>query len=216
MGGRSPIEPVTASPARARIPDLRDTKGVLPVTGPHPDSDIVPLLAHDHDVLKHLASGLHGLGPEERDERLRELTVQLVRHEVAEERVVHPAIRVDVLPGDRVATALLREEAGLQELLATLEKLDSAREGFESVLDELQTQMIEHMHDEEVTLFPLLRNLEADVRRWDLGDRYARATRAAPTHPHPRLPGTGAAILVAEPIASLIDRVRDGVRAATG
>ncbi|HEX3841118.1 MAG TPA: hemerythrin domain-containing protein [Acidimicrobiales bacterium] len=184
------------------------------MTGPHPDSDIVPLLAHDHDGLKRLAASLHGLDPGQRDERVRELTVHLVRHEVAEERVVHPAVRTDVLPGDMVAAALLREEADLEELAATLERLDSAGDAFDAVLDGLQSQMIEHMRDEEVMLFPLLRNLEADVRRWDLGNRYARATATAPTRPHPRMPNTRPGIVFAEPIASLIDRVRDRVGSA--
>ena len=186
------------------------------MTGPHPDSDIVPLLIHDHDVLKHLAAGLHRLDPGKRDQRLREWTVRLVRHETAEERVVYPAVRVDVLPGDAVAATLISQERAIEELIVALEKLDSDGPAFESVLDGLQTQMIEHIHDEEVSLFPLLRDLEADVHRWELGDRYARVIRAAPTHPHPHLPEHRPGIVVAEPIAALIDRVRDAVhRAAT-
>jgi hemerythrin superfamily protein len=186
------------------------------VTGPHPDSDIVPLLTHDHDVLKHLAAGLHGLEPDQRNKKLREWTIQLVRHEVAEERVVYPAVRVDVLPGDAVAAALVKQERDIAELIVALEKVDSAGPAFESVLDGLQTQMIQHIHDEEISLFPLLRNLEADVHRWELGDRYARVIRAAPTHPHPHLPEHRPGIVIVEPIAALIDRVRDALhRAAT-
>ena len=184
------------------------------MTGPHPDSDIVPLLTHDHDVLKHLAAGLHGLEPDQRDQRVREWIVQLVRHEIAEERVVYPAVRVDVLPGDAVAAVLVRQEREVVDLIVALEKLDPAGPAFESVLDGLQTQMIEHLHDEEVSLFPLLRNLEADVHRWELGDRYARVISAAPTHPHPHLPERRPGIVVAEPIAALIDRVRDAVHQA--
>ena len=121
-----------------------------------------------------------------------------------------------MLPGDAVAAALINQERGIEELIVAIEKLDSAGPAFESVLDGLQTQMIEHLHDEEVSLFPLLRNLEADVHRWELGDRYARVIRAAPTHPHPHLPEHRPAIAVAQPIAALIDRVRDAAqRAAT-
>jgi hypothetical protein len=185
------------------------------VTGPHPDSDIVALLTHDHYVLKHLATGFHRLDVGERAERVRDLTIQLVRHEVAEERVVHAALRIDVVPGDEVAVALLAQEAEIEALLAALERLDIEGVAFEAVLDGLQTQIIEHMRDEELSMFPLLRNLEADARRWELGDRYARAVAAAPTHPHPHLPATRPGIVVAEPIASLIDRVRDGVLKAT-
>jgi hypothetical protein len=185
------------------------------VTGPHPDSDIVPLLTHDHDVLRHLTTGFSGLGPHERDMRLRDLTIQLVRHEFAEERVVHSAIRVDVLPGDAVTSILLAQETDIKELLATLKRLDSAGTAFDAVLDGLQTQVLEHFRDEEVRLFPLVLKLESDVRRWELGDKYASVIRTAPTSPHPHVPSSRPQILVAEPIAALIDRVRDSVQKAT-
>ena len=185
------------------------------MTGPHPDSDIVPLLTHDHDVLRHLTAGFSGLGPHEREVRLRDLTIQLVRHEFAEERVVHSAIRVDVLPGDPIVQVLIAEENDIKELLATLERLEIAGPAFEAVLDGLQTQILEHFFDEEVRLFPLLRDLESDVRRWELGDKYASVIRTAPINPHPHVPSTRPQVLVAEPIAGLIDRVRDAVKKAT-
>jgi hypothetical protein len=185
------------------------------VTGPHPDSDILPLLTHDHDVLRHLTTGFSSLGPHERDIRIRELTIHLVRHEFAEERVVHSAIRVDLPPGDAVTSVLLAQESDIKDLLATLRRLDSAGAALEAVLDVLQTQIIEHFRDEQVRLFPLVRKLESDVRRWELGEKYASVIRNAPTSPHPHVPSTRPEVFVAEPIAGLIDRVRDSIQKAT-
>lgn len=66
---------------------------------------------------------------------------QLVRHEVAEERVVYAAVRVDVLPGDAVAAAVINKERDIDGLIVALEKLDSAEPAFESVLEGWQTEI---------------------------------------------------------------------------
>lgn len=181
------------------------------MASPSPETDVVSLLTHDHEVLRHLTTGFEGLGQEQRAERLRDLTVNLVRHEVAEERIVYPAIRTDVLPGDAMASALIGEEKEIEGLLRDLEKLLPESDSFEAILDRVQSQVLGHMRDEELNLFPLLRRLEADVRRWELGARYLRAVRSAPTHPHPHAPDTRPGTLVAGPIAALVDRVRDAV-----
>ena len=55
--------------------------------------------------------------------------------------------------------------------------------------------------------------LEGDVHRRELGDRYARSSgQRQGADPH--LPEHRPGIVVAEPIAALIDRVRDAVHRA--
>lgn len=176
-------------------------------------SGIVALLTHDHEVLRHLVTGFGQIDQGDWQEKIHDLTASLVRHEVAEQRVVYPAVRADVLSGDAVATALLAQEAEAEELLAALEKLDGVGGSFAAVLDQLQTLVLDHMRDEETLLFPLLRNLEDDVRQSELADRYTHAMAAAPTRPHPHAPDTPPGNAVMGPIAALVDRVRDAVQA---
>ncbi len=184
------------------------------MSGPSPESDITTLLTHDHEVLKHLSTGFKGLSPDDMDKRFRDLVFNLVRHEVAEERIVYPAVRSGVLPGDAVGSALMEEENEIEQLLAVLEHMDVDAGSFAEVLDGLQSKVLEHMRDEELNLFPLLRDLVSDMRRWELGDHYMRAVRSATTHPHPRIPNNRAGTMALEPIAAIVDRVRDAIRSS--
>jgi hypothetical protein len=99
------------------------------------------------------------------------------------------------------------------QLVIALEKSDLAGPAFESVLDGFQTELIEHMHDEEVGRFP---SHATSRRRAQVGA--GRQTHsliwAAPTHPHSHLSEHGSGTVVVEPMAALIDRVRDAVHRA--
>ncbi len=181
------------------------------MSGPSPETDIVTLLAHDHDVLRHLVSGLQGLAPGELEKRFSDLRVNLVRHEMAEQRVVYPAIRTDVVAGPDVADELVKEESETEQLLSGLDQTPRDDGTFARVLDIAQSRILEHMRDEERNLFPLLRDLEADVRRWELGSHYLRAVRASPTHPHPHLPGGRSGTLATGWLAGVVDRLRDSL-----
>jgi hypothetical protein len=47
-----------------------------------------------------------------------------VRHEDAEERVVYPAIQIDLLAGESMARAFLDQDEAFNVLLASAEKLE--------------------------------------------------------------------------------------------
>jgi hemerythrin superfamily protein len=186
------------------------------MSGPKPDNGIVVRLIRDHEVLRHHLTGFGELEHERWEQKFEELTASLVRHEVAEQRVIYPAVRTDLLSGSAVATALIAQESEAEELLATLVKLDSEGDSFAAVLDQFQSLVLDHMRDEETLLFPLLRDLEDDVRQSELAHRYAHAVTVAPTHPHPLAPDASPANAVVSPIAALVDRVRDAVHARSG
>ena len=186
------------------------------MTGPAPETDIVALLLQDHAAIEELLTGYDGLTEGQKRERFGQLVQTLVRHETGEERIVYPAVRLDVLPGDEIARALLEQESEISLLLATAEKLAEDSSSFLEVLAGIEERLRGHMSSEELNLLPLLRNLEDDERRWELGDRYLRAVRSAPTHPHPHVPTSRAGMAVAEPIASLIDHTRDLVNRQVG
>ena len=73
----------------------------------------------------------------------------------------------------------------------------------------MQTLVLEHMREEQVHVLPLLHDLEDDIRRSELGERYLRAMAAAHTHPHPHLPNAAPGNVIAGPLAALVDRFRD-------
>jgi hypothetical protein len=97
-------------------------------------------------------------------------------------------------------------------MLASMEKLDPASEEFAQKLSQLRDDVLEHAQAEEQNIFPLLRALEHEEERAELGARYEKAKASAPTHPHPNAPDTPPGNTILGPIAAFADKVRDAAR----
>jgi hypothetical protein len=136
------------------------------------------------------------------------LTNDLVRHEVAEELVVYPALR-DLPGGAQIADARIAEQSEAEERLARMEKLDAESPQFVTELATLRSAVLEHAKAEEETALAMLLGAVAPDKRIELGQRYVSAKDAAPSHPHPHAPDTPPGNMVLGPVAALIDRVRD-------
>jgi hemerythrin superfamily protein len=174
--------------------------------------DIVDLLAKDHEEAKQLLEEITGAAPSAREDLFWNLVPELVRHEVAEEVVVYPTIRSDAPDGDAEVEPRLKEQQKAEEMLSSMEKLDPASEEFASKLDQLRDDVLAHAEAEEENIFPLLRALERDEERIDLGARYEKAKASAPTHPHPNAPDTPPGNKLLGPIAAFADKVRDAAK----
>jgi len=179
-------------------------------------TDILDLLVADHEAVKKQFASLDKAAPEERQPLFCELVQDLVRHEVAEEVVLYPTIRLDAPHGDAEAAPRLEEQAAAEEQLAALEKTDPASEEFARGLAKLERAVLRHAEAEEREIFPLLRAVEDDKERIALGDRYDQAKASAPTHPHPHAPDTPPGNLLVGPVAAMFDKARDAARGALG
>src|SRR3954454_17218174 len=110
--------------------------------------DVIEVLEHDHreveEMFKELES-LRGAATDEARSRRKELTdqvtIELVRHSVAEEVLVYPKVE-DKVGEDEVEHAR-EEHAEAEETLKRLEKLDADDPAFD---DELATLMEEIRH----------------------------------------------------------------------
>ena len=76
---------------------------------------------------------------------------------------------------------------------------------------ELQQAIEHHVDEEEGTLLPSLRTRMDAERLEQMGELFERMKPLLPTHPHPLVPGTATAQLLAGPLASVADRIRDFV-----
>jgi hypothetical protein len=83
--------------------------------------------------------------------------------------------------------------------------------GFGSAFFELREAVLAHADSEEVEEFPLIEQ-ESEKTRAMMADAVRAAETIAPTHPHPGVESATANFL-AGPLASLVDRTRDAVRA---
>ncbi len=177
----------------------------------NPD-DVVRLLKEDHQLVKSRLEALGAAPADGRAELFWKLTNDLVRHEVAEEVVVYPAVR-DVPGGDAIADARIAEQSEAEEKLAQMEKMDATSPEFAQEVAALKSAVLEHAKAEEETAFAMLLGALAPDRRIELGQRYTKAKDAAPTHPHPHAPDTPPGNVVMGPLAALVDRVRDAAAA---
>jgi hemerythrin superfamily protein len=174
--------------------------------------DIVDLLSQDHEGAKQLLTQITSASPEARNDLFWELVPALVRHEVAEEVVVYPTIRSEAPDGDAEVEPRLKEQQKAEEMLSSMEKLDPASEEFAQKLSKLRDDVLEHAEAEEENIFPLLRALEHEDERAQLGARYEKAKASAPTHPHPNAPDTPPGNKILGPIAAFADKVRDAAK----
>jgi len=178
--------------------------------------DAVQLLTDQHNLIKDLFEEvLSASSDEARDKSFTELRQLLAVHETAEEMVIHPRARHELSDGDAIVDARLAEEHEAKEQLSKLEKMDIGSKEFITELTQFRDAVVDHAEHEESEEFNKLeRKLSSD----DL-ERMAKALQAAqaiaPTRPHAGVESAKLNFAVG-PFASMLDRARDLIKAATG
>ena len=175
-------------------------------------NDIIAVLERDHQSVKAMFSRFDSESSSRWGEMFRELTEMLVRHEVAEEEIVYPAVREDAPNGAHIADSCIHEQSEAEEMLDRMESEGVDSTQFPTLLAELRRSVLAHAEHEEREVFPALRAVEDAPRRLELGERFERAKSKAPTHPHPNAPDTPPGNKALGPIAALADRMRDAMR----
>src|SRR5829696_3176744 len=102
--------------------------------------DVIEVLEHDHREVEEMFTeleSLRGAATDEAKSRRKDLaeqvTIELVRHSVAEEVLVYP--RVDDKVSAEEAEHARKEHAEAEETMQRLEKLDPDDSGFDDELD---------------------------------------------------------------------------------
>jgi hemerythrin superfamily protein len=176
--------------------------------------DVIEVLEHDHREVEQMFAeleSLRGAATEEAKARRKEVTeqvtIELVRHSVAEEVLVYPEVDKKV-SAEEVEHAR-EEHAEAEKTLQRLEKLDADDPAFDDELATLMAEIRHHIEDEEGEMFAHMRQvIDTDELR-KLGARVEAFKKVAPTRPHPNVPNTPLPRLAAGPAASLFDRMRD-------
>jgi Hemerythrin HHE cation binding domain len=176
--------------------------------------DVIEVLEHDHREVEQMFAeleSLRGAATEEakarRKEVTEEVTIELVRHSVAEEVLVYPEVDKKV-SAEEVEHAR-EEHAEAEKTLQRLEKLDADDPAFDDELATLMAEIRHHIEDEEGEMFAHMRQVIDTEELRKLGARVEAFKKVAPTRPHPNVPNTPLPRLAAGPAASLFDRMRD-------
>lgn len=174
--------------------------------------NVIEELMADHREVEEMFGRMEGMtrGQDLRD-LVDEVTIELVRHSVAEEEYLYPAVREHIEGGDRLADKEIADHGRVEKLLKQLEKADADDPQMMLLLQQLMDEVTAHVQDEENNLFPMLRQGCSAEQLDELGDKIRRAKAMAPTRPHPSAPDTPPANKLLAPGAGLVDRARDFV-----
>jgi len=176
--------------------------------------DVIEVLEQDHREVEEMFAELESLrgattdqAKSRRKDVAEQVTIELVRHSVAEEVLVYPKVEDKVSAEE--AQHAREEHAEAEETMQRLEKLDADDPAFDDELATLMAEIRHHIADEEGEMFAHMRQvIDADELR-TLGARVEAFKKVAPTRPHPNVPNQALARIAAGPAASLFDRMRD-------
>jgi hemerythrin-like domain-containing protein len=176
--------------------------------------DVIEVLEQDHREVEHMFRELESLRGAATDQELTrkkdltdQVTIELVRHSVAEEVLVYPQVEERVSKEE--AEHAREEHKEAEHTLARLEELDADDPSFDDELATLMAEIRHHIDDEEGQMFAHMRQVLDEDELRKLGSRVEAFKKVAPTHPHPHVPNTPGVRAVAGAPASLVDRMRD-------
>ncbi|EGX57117.1 hypothetical protein SZN_24473 [Streptomyces zinciresistens K42] len=175
--------------------------------------DVIDELVTDHGEVAELFGRIEALPPGEKRRKLfaDQVTMELVRHSVAEEEYLYPAVRAHVAGGDALADREIEDHSEAEQIMKDLEGRDAGDAEFDRLVARLTTEVRAHIADEEENLFPRLRAACPPERLDELGDKVRRAKKLAPTRPHPAAPDKPPANKMLVPGLGLVDRLRDAL-----
>ena len=149
--------------------------------------------------------------PERRRDMADTIIAELMRHAVAEEMYVYPAMREHLPDGDAEVAHDVEEHQQLEEAMKDLEGVDAADPRFLEVLGRLEAVLRDHVRDEENDQFPQRRARSPREQRGEMAAKVETAKKAAPTRPHPSAPHSQLFHKVAGPGVGMVDRLRDAL-----
>lgn len=174
-------------------------------------SALVATLLREHATIRRLLDELEHTARDRSRPAMRRLVAALAAHEKAEEEVVFPALSACAAGGAAIAEDRVAEQLAAEHHLQDVESAGVDDRWFPAAYGALRREVLAHAEAEERTVFWVL---DANLGRRELDrlhQRYVRARRRAPTHPHPLSPHKSPLTRVAAPVAGIADRVGDSL-----
>jgi hemerythrin superfamily protein len=172
--------------------------------------DVIAILTTDHQEMTELVSQIERTSdPKQRRDLADTLIAEVMRHAVAEEMYVYPAVEKHVPDGKGMVEHDKKEHIEIVQVMKQIEDADTTAPAFMERVEELAKLLRHHAHDEEDEQFPKLRKhvLAADLV--ELGQKVEAAKKLAPTRPHPLAPHSELFHKTVGLGVGLIDRLRD-------
>lgn len=174
------------------------------------DRDVVDVLTADHREVTALIGEIKTVrDPMVRRDLTDTAISELVRHAVAEEMYVYPAMRKHLPDGEKSVQHDIEEHKELERAMKELEDVDVNTPEFETALGRLDEILADHVQDEESDQFPELRQRIPREELVTMAGKVETAKKLAPTRPHPSAPNSELFHKLAGPGVGLVDRLKD-------
>lgn len=169
------------------------------------------VLRSDHAAITRDLHGLRFAAATDPGERFAQVTADIVRHFVAEEQYLLPAVREHLDDGDRIADDEFADHERIEAVLRRLDDVDDDSEDATvgAALETLTTAMSEHVSRQEHDLLPaLVAALDVETRN-ELGEGALGAEQLAPTHPRAFIPKSATLNKITSWLEGLVDKSLD-------
>ncbi|WP_320782060.1 hemerythrin domain-containing protein [Streptomyces sp. CRN 30] len=175
--------------------------------------DVINELTTDHREVEEMFAQFEALpsGDSRRKDVVDKVTIELVRHAVAEEMYLYPAVRKSLPDGDGIADKEIDDHSAAERTMKELEHCQADDPQFDRLMTQLMSEIRDHVADEEGNLFPMMRQVCTTDDLDQLGDKVRMAKKKAPTRPHPAAPDTPPGNKLLGPGAGMVDRLRDAL-----
>ena len=178
--------------------------------------DVIDILTTDHREVTALLAEISTSNDSEHQRDLADIVItELVRHSVAEEMYVYPAMKEHLPDGKAAVEHDTEEHKEIERTLKELEGLDASEPRFMELINHLVTVLDDHVQDEENDQFPQLRTSIPQEKLVELGAKVETAKKLAPTRPHPMAPNAAPFHKLVGPGVGLVDRLRDKLSGRT-
>jgi hemerythrin superfamily protein len=137
--------------------------------------DVVDLIMQDHREVERLFAKMRDF-PDTRALAAPVLSALLIAHSRAEEAAVYPVAKDEAGETEEVAHSQ-EEHTEAEQMLKRLVETDPDSAKFVEVLVELEKAVTHHVHEEETTVLPHMKEHLSEERRMELGEAFA-ASRA--------------------------------------
>lgn len=172
--------------------------------------DAVDILTADHRDMLELLSQIEGTAdPGQRRDLADTVIAEVMRHAVAEEMFVYPAMEKHLPNGAEEVEHDTKEHEDLVKVMKQIEDTDASDPQFLDGVREMESQLRHHIDDEESDQFPQLRASIPAADLVDIGQKVENAKKVAPTRPHPHAPHSELFHKTIGPGVGMVDRLRD-------
>lgn len=134
--------------------------------------------------MRTLTHRLVALPSEDLESAVPALVRLVTQHEIAEEQVIYPLLEGRLAGGGSIARDRVKEHKQVEQSLRDLEASLPSERIVRASLPPLVTTLDAHLEAEESLLW-MIRSCATQAEVVELGDRFAAAKVAAPTHSHP-------------------------------